>query len=591
MTTYYYTYGGWLDVRKDCAEHALTAATSRASRLTLPYGMRHGVGRIVFSARAQSRHQRRRQRAAGTSRKQGLSTGPRNAVNFDSHSLPRALRFRKALSVVGPHIRRWRTLALRGWRHQVHQLYKFLSHSPGASQLQSVHISLVDVHSYYSNPTPQPSVLPWQLFRSTSLRSLRVNGMRLDLSDSTAFRTLRSLDISFETGNWAAPAFRRILGGSSLLETLVIRGFYPEIAPVGDPLDVPTIKSLAVSFKVPFYYRNYYSADTGGFDTFTNAFSLPNLEYLEILGGFTGASEEEHGIIVPEEWEMLALVATAWHSFNVSAATSPPCSSSIPGGNSHLLQQRGDEVAWPALRALTVETRDGSPNPRWLGQFLAVRPILELTIPRWPSGVTLPAKSPPKLRWLNEGPSPALMDGADFGSKFYIDDYDMRPRDFVELEVPEPDWLEDYLYYDEPWEWRMWQVDWMMADIYEQLDAELAQVFGDSVELLRAKGLCRELRKQRRKDSKVRRERTRRQKSVRQRGMLGRILVLDKLDFVTSTSESRSVLEHLLHCGARFESIFNFIRGPPATGSSFPGFSLNTPTILPPSVRFKLPIH
>jgi hypothetical protein len=21
MTTYYYTYGGWLDVRKDCAEH------------------------------------------------------------------------------------------------------------------------------------------------------------------------------------------------------------------------------------------------------------------------------------------------------------------------------------------------------------------------------------------------------------------------------------------------------------------------------------------------------------------------------------------------------------------------------------------
>jgi hypothetical protein len=55
---------------------------------------------------------------------------------------------------------------------------------------------------------------------------------------------------------------------------------------------------------VPFYYRNYYSADTGGFDTFTNAFSLPNLEYLEILGGFTGASEEEHGIIVPEEWEV-----------------------------------------------------------------------------------------------------------------------------------------------------------------------------------------------------------------------------------------------------------------------------------------------
>jgi hypothetical protein len=113
------------------------------------------------------------------------------------------------------------------------------------------------------------------------------------------------------------------------------------------------------------------------------------------------------------------------------------------------------------------------------------------------------------------------MDGADFGSKFYIDDYDMRPRDFVELEVPEPDWLLDDPYSDEPLEWRTWQVDWVVADIWEQLDAEFAQAFDISVELLRAKGLCRELRKQRRRDFKVRRERTRRQKSVRQRWDVG----------------------------------------------------------------------
>ncbi|KAJ7796021.1 hypothetical protein B0H14DRAFT_3552624 [Mycena olivaceomarginata] len=231
--------------------------------------------------------------------------------------------------------------------------------------------------------------------------------MRLDLSDSTAFRTLQALDISFESGNWAAPAFRRILGGSSLLETLVIRGFYPEIAPVSDPIDAPTIKSLAVSFRVPFYYRNYYSADTGGFDTFTNAFSLPNLEYLEILGGFTGASEEEHGIIVPEEWEVplfshLRTLRLEDVGFGRNGLAFLQCLSRnitslqliYTEGNSHLLQQHGNEVAWPALRALTVETWDGSPNPRWLGQFLAMCPILELTIPRWPSGVTLPAKSP-----------------------------------------------------------------------------------------------------------------------------------------------------------------------------------------------------
>ncbi|KAJ7239685.1 hypothetical protein C8J57DRAFT_1528027 [Mycena rebaudengoi] len=185
-------------------------------------------------------------------------------------------------------------------------------------------------------------------------------------------------------------------------------------------------------------------------------------------------------------------------------------------GDSHLFQQRGDKAAWSALRALTVETWDGSPNPRWLGQFLAMRPILELTIPRWPSGVTLPAKLPPRLHWLNEGPSPALMDGADFGSKFYIDDYDMRAKDFVEVRE-----LEDDLYYHESWEWRMWQVDSMVADDFEELDAEIAQVFGISAELLRAKGLWRELRKQRRRDFKVHCERTRRQRSVRRRWDVG----------------------------------------------------------------------
>ncbi|KAJ7239684.1 hypothetical protein C8J57DRAFT_1564760 [Mycena rebaudengoi] len=79
------------------------------------------------------------------------------SINFDSHSLPRAMHFRKALSVVGPHIR----------RRQVHQLCKFLSHSPGAFQLQSAHISLVDADFDYYDPTPQPSALH-QLFRSAS---------------------------------------------------------------------------------------------------------------------------------------------------------------------------------------------------------------------------------------------------------------------------------------------------------------------------------------------------------------------------------------------------------------------------------------
>ncbi|KAJ7452330.1 hypothetical protein FB451DRAFT_1185916 [Mycena latifolia] len=75
--------------------------------------------------------------------------------------------------------------------------------------------------------------------------------------------------------------------------------------------------------------------------------------------------------------------------------------------------------------------------------------------------------------------------------------------------------------YGESWEWRMWQVDEMVGDDFEQLDAEIAQVFGILVELLRAKGLWRESRKQRRRNFKVHRERTRRQNGVRWRWDVG----------------------------------------------------------------------
>ncbi|KAJ6568808.1 hypothetical protein B0H19DRAFT_1133981 [Mycena capillaripes] len=413
--------------------------------------------------------------------------------------------FRRALDILGPHIRRWRTFALRCWEFHIQELREFLAQSPGASQLQSARISLVHTRSDYYDPWQYLPPLP-QLFGCTTFRSLRTN-TRLDLSDST-FGALQCLDISFGWSGRFTCDVQQILGASSPLRTLVIRNFYPEIAAADDPINAPTIRSLAISFTTPFFHGNYY----GGFNAFTNAFSFPNLEYLEIIGGFSGTLEQDSEITVPEEWHAplfphLRTLRLEHVGFGRNGlAFIQSLSSNITAlhliyttGNERLLEQRGDDIAWPALRVLTVQPLRRDPNPRWLGLFLGLRSRLDLTIPPWLSGVTLPAESPHKLHWLSQGPSLGLMDGVDErGPKFYIDDYYLRANDFEKIEMPK---LGSKAKCRGCWRGSHEQE---LEESLDRLEEEIAEAFRVGLELVRTKSHWRESRKERQRDFKVR---------------------------------------------------------------------------------------
>ncbi|KAJ6528243.1 hypothetical protein DFH09DRAFT_935318, partial [Mycena vulgaris] len=72
----------------------------------------------------------------------------------------------KALTIVGSHIGRWRTLALRGWRPQVEEFNKFVAQAPVApSRLESAHLSVMESYDEHSSPV--------RLFQGGALRSLR----------------------------------------------------------------------------------------------------------------------------------------------------------------------------------------------------------------------------------------------------------------------------------------------------------------------------------------------------------------------------------------------------------------------------------
>ncbi|KAJ7118381.1 hypothetical protein C8R44DRAFT_790649, partial [Mycena epipterygia] len=150
---------------------------------------------------------------------------------------------------------------------------------------------------------------PGQLFLGGALRSLRLY-MELDTDGFAAFRGIRSLDINCRDNYFTiqSPEFRELVGTASQLTTLVFRNlnpYYPRQRTDPDPIDCPTIQSFAISFDRPFYY--HYSSEhpnfIGGFDSFTSAVTLPNIEHLEIVGGFSGEYIEDRLMRVPEDWE------------------------------------------------------------------------------------------------------------------------------------------------------------------------------------------------------------------------------------------------------------------------------------------------
>ncbi|KAF7364413.1 hypothetical protein MSAN_01102100 [Mycena sanguinolenta] len=414
---------------------------------------------------------------------------------------------RAALAFVVPRIGRWRTFALRCWEYQIRELlvYAPLWNPSDASQLQSAHISIVDADAYNWDPTQHLHSLP-RVFSSPSLRSFRGN-MRLCPSDPTAFSNLHSLDVNFGlTGQWLLWVLGRILGAPSCsLETLVVRNFRPEVAVVpDDPLHAPQIRSLALSIHSPT----------------SSAFLISNISRSSVA--LRGSSRmtiksqfQKNGS--PPLFPHLRILRLEDVRFSrkglayIQSLTRNITSLELiyTEANEHLLHQH-DEVAWPGLRTLTVETRD-SVCPPWLGAFLELRPspIMELKIPYWNGGVTLPVNSPPEIRWLTEEElSRGLIDS---GYQFYIDDFDLRVKYFEQAEIADS---------NSEWDWPgslKWEREWEAEQNLQRVEDEINEALTITGEVVRVKGFCRESRKERRRNFKLRHSGNKRSKGRRRR--------------------------------------------------------------------------
>ncbi|KAJ6630248.1 hypothetical protein B0H10DRAFT_978602 [Mycena sp. CBHHK59/15] len=277
------------------------------------------------------------------------------------------------------------------------------------------------------------------------------------------------------------PGLRQLLSPSSPLTTLVIRNFLPKVLDMPEGcIETPTIRSLAVDIRAPFHYQ-YISSS--GFEAFMQAFTMPNLEYLEIVGGFTGSDAEEACIRVPADWEAPTYGRSVWKNRNITRLLLI-----YTTGNKHLLSPSGADAPWPFLRSLTIETCSRIVDPGWLSSFFAMRAglgadmrIYNLTLSSRSAGVSLPSPVP-EIRWLRDGPS----HGCSGEHGFFMDDFDMREKDFEYVEPPA--WFLSCGYSD--CDWGLWY--------YESM-AEIAEEFKITGELVRARGVVKEKRRQRRK--------------------------------------------------------------------------------------------
>ncbi|KAJ7159754.1 hypothetical protein C8R46DRAFT_1287356 [Mycena filopes] len=373
---------------------------------------------------------------------------------------PSYMLLRDALAIVGPHIARWRTFALRGWPSQLREFRQFVLQSPFApSRLESLHLD--EVKSYDEQPINLGVFLA-----GGHLRSLRV-ATNLEARTVASFNTLHSLDIQC---TWERqvyfPEFLHMLGSTPALTTLVLRGFYGFYGPHTLDHDKPhiiarSIRSLSIRFG-----RNFWCNKHGMYklnlDTLTSRISFPNLESLEIVGGFSGNDDEEKYLRVPEPWEASPfgphLRTLRLESVGFSRRGLAQIQSFSPDitclhlihitWNPHFIAQGSANDAWPALRALTVEPT-GDYAPQWVAAFLATRAvhpqrrIAELTLSPWERGIALdgvPPDSQPVIYLQHNGPSSGLADSAFGGTTFYLDPNSMRALDFEDLRDVSREW-------------------------------------------------------------------------------------------------------------------------------------------------------
>ncbi|KAF7345135.1 hypothetical protein MSAN_01889600 [Mycena sanguinolenta] len=343
------------------------------------------------------------------------------------------------------------------------------SSPPVAAALESAHMSMVD------NAWDEPDSLP-----------------PLAHADLGAFKAIHTLDIDFGTSHDPPDILRTILGSSASLRTLIMRTFPAAMHLVSAPIEATTIISLAVSFGSDNF------SNSGNFSDLTRAFSFPNLEYLEIMGGSLTVSDEYHTptnlfpnlhTLRLEGIDFTPIGLASIQSFSHGITTLELI---CTANNHHLLAPRANQ-RWPALDSLTVCTSD-TINLWWLPQFLAMRAVTNavstLMLSPWLPRFTLPYDmQEPEIRWLQDGFSRGLMDGISGGCDFYLDEHNIRIKDFRYVEVPErPSCIHCALLWYEA-------VELEFEDDTRQTDEAIAEAFKATGEVARAKGMGRELKK------------------------------------------------------------------------------------------------
>ncbi|KAJ7162498.1 hypothetical protein C8R46DRAFT_1353388 [Mycena filopes] len=346
------------------------------------------------------------------------------------YGYPAPLPLHEVLAILGPHIERWRTFALRGWADQLNKFCKFVaeSHLP-ASQLESAHFFAVGGYGR------QPSLD--QLSASVSLRSLRIN-TTLQPTDLVAFRSLRLLDIDYvEMGGATtlkSPEFRHLLTHPSCaLTTLIIRHLGPFGTSYGAPSDLepilaPGLQSIAII--CTWAERWAYRADNTALAWLTRGFSLPNLTHLEIAGGVDTEEPLEVGDhnVGPLDSSAARALFPLLRTLRLEnvALTSASALSLIQGLSSTITTLQlvdapvdllANPAAWPDLRTLAVGDREMEVGGAraWIQPFLASR---------------VPA---PTLMLPHLGSLVGLIDGP---GTFFVAEETRRPTDFAWVWVP-----------------------------------------------------------------------------------------------------------------------------------------------------------
>ncbi|KAJ7660758.1 hypothetical protein DFH06DRAFT_1472069 [Mycena polygramma] len=392
----------------------------------------------------------------------------------------------KAIAIVGPHIGRWLV----------------------ASRLESVHFSTIDWDEEADYWYDGDHWLESLFAKAPRVRSLRVDILPL-LDTPIPFRTLQTLDLDYSRQDmWRDlrhSEFRQLFGPSSSLTTLVIRNFRAQTYRDIEPIDGRTIRSFAVSFREPLYLC---TSDTRrrGFKSLTDTFNLPNLEYLEIIGGFSGSLVENRSCHGPEEWEVplflhlhtLRLQDMAFGHLGLALIQS----FSRNVDTLLLIHTTGNKLlavdpeAWPALRSLTAYQR--ADEMAWLAPFVTRRaalgiPIADVELPpciAFPLAVNF---SPPMIRRPCSGPSPGVLHGV-YSPGYYVGESGMGAVDFGYVEIPRH------------WDDRYESEEWEQAAEMEAVEQNIEQNFKISRGVARYKAISRESRREKRRGVKVERE-------------------------------------------------------------------------------------